>query len=122
LKTERSEMIPRILEMKKSGFDYLVKMTAVDNNTSVQVVYILRNMEENKVETVEVDLQNNDLWVPTLIDHYKAADWYEREMSEMFGIEIRGRVAKRLLLEKWDGKDAPLRKSFTWNAPYKTSQ
>ena len=32
----------------------------------------------------------------------------------MFGIEIKGRKAKRLLLEKWNGVDAPLRKSFVW--------
>jgi NADH:ubiquinone oxidoreductase subunit C len=38
----------------------------------------------------------------------------------MFGIEIRGRDAKRLLLEKWDGKEFPLRKSFRWNADYKS--
>ena len=49
-----------------------------------------------------------------MIGVYKAADWHERELSEMFGIEIKGRKVKRLLLEKWNGVDAPLRKSFAW--------
>ena len=52
-----------------------------------------------------------------MVGVYKAADWYEREMSEMFGIKIKGRRVKRLLLEKWNGSDFPLRKSFVWGDP-----
>jgi NADH-quinone oxidoreductase subunit C len=121
LKIEREALLQKVTTMKKTGYDYLVKITAVDNNDTVQVVYILRNMDENKDETLEIDLPAKDLWIPTIIDHFRAADWYERELSEMFGIAIHGRVAKRLLLEKWDGVDPPLRKSFTWNAPYKSN-
>jgi NADH:ubiquinone oxidoreductase subunit C len=36
----------------------------------------------------------------------------------MFAIEIKGREMERLLLEKWNGKAAPLRKNFAWNEPY----
>jgi len=38
----------------------------------------------------------------------------------MFGIAIEGREVKRLLLEKWDGLEAPLRKSFPWGSDYKS--
>jgi NADH:ubiquinone oxidoreductase subunit C len=108
--------------MKHRGYDYLVKITAVDYVDHLEAVYILRNIKENKDEILEVTLKLEDAKVPTLIDIHKSADWYEREMSEMFGIEITGRAASRLLLEKWDGVDPPLRKSFLWGATYRTSK
>ncbi len=118
MKTERQMLLKRLEELKGGGSDYLVKITAVDYIKYVEVVYILRDMEKNDDTLLEVDLDPSDLWVESAVHIYPAADWYEREMAEMFGIAIRGRKAGRLLLEKWDGKGYPLRKSFAWNAPY----
>ncbi len=119
MKVEREELKGTISEMKRKGYDYLVKITAVDYADKLEAVYVLRNISESKDEIIEVDMPATDAWVPTIIDVHLSADWYEREMGEMFGIEIRGRRAGRLLLEKWDGVDPPLRKSFTWSAPYR---
>ena len=52
--------------------------------------------------------------IPTIIDIYGAADWYERELYEMFGIKIIGREIRRLLLEKYDKDEFPLRKNVPW--------
>ncbi|MEM3839057.1 MAG: NADH-quinone oxidoreductase subunit C [Candidatus Micrarchaeaceae archaeon] len=121
LKCDRSELIRRLEELKNSGYDYLVKITAVDYEKNLTALYFLRDLSSNKDETLEVDLDYSDAWLPTAIDVHKSADWYEREMMEMFGIEIRGRVTKRILLEKWDGVEPPLRKGFEWGKDYKTS-
>lgn len=121
LKIDRKDIAKMAEELKTKGYSYLVKITAVDYEKTLEVIYIFRDMRGNKEETLEVELDPADAWVPTLIGEFGAADWYEREMSEMFGIEIKGRNAERLLLEKWNGKAAPLRKNFTWNAPYETS-
>ncbi len=121
MKIERSELGKKAGELKAQGYSYLVKITAVDYEKYIEVVYMLRNLSENRDETLEVDVDPADAWVPTVIREFPAADWYEREMFEMFGIEIKGREARRLLLEKWNGKPAPLRKNFVWNAPYETS-
>ena len=86
----------------------------------VDSIYILRNFDTSKDEILEVTLDPADLWVPTIIGMHPSADWYERELCEMFGIAIKGRNASRLILEKWDGVDPPSRKSFAWYAPYKT--
>lgn len=100
------------------GYTYLVKITAVDWKDRLEALYFLRDLSTGKEETVRFDLPLKAPKVPTIIHLYMAADWYERELSEMFGIEILGRDAKRLLLEKWDGKDPPLRKAFEWSKPY----
>ncbi|MDE1847276.1 MAG: NADH-quinone oxidoreductase subunit C, partial [Candidatus Micrarchaeota archaeon] len=102
------------------GYTYLVKITAADYSDHLELLYFIRNFEKNDDELIRFDLSGKELHVPTVIDIFAAADWYERELSEMFGIKIDGRDAKRLLLEKWDGKDAPLRKSFVWAAPYES--
>jgi NADH-quinone oxidoreductase subunit C len=122
LKVERDNLVEHVQEMKKGGFDYLVKITAVDYSDHLEAIYILRNLKERKDEVLEVPIPNKDPWIQTIIHVYKAADWYEREMFEMFGIEVKGRQVRRLLLEKWDGIDPPLRKSFVWDAPYRTDE
>ncbi len=118
MKIEREDLEETVSLMKSKGFDYLVKITAVDYSDHLDAIYILRNMDENRDEIIEFSMDPADLWVPTIMKHHISADWYERELGEMFGIEIRGRKAKRLLLEKWDGKASPLRKNFKWAEPY----
>ncbi len=103
--------------MRTKGYDYLKKITAVDYNDHLEVVYIIYNMSERKEEIVKLSLPTTEPKIDTVMPIYKAADWYERELSEMFGIKIQGRKAKRLLLEKWNGSDPPLRKSFVWGNP-----
>ncbi len=120
MKVEREDLLDEIQDLRKSGYDYLVKITAVDYGKNLKVIYFIRDIEKNMDETVELDMDYDDAWVPTVLDQYRSADWYERELKEMFGIEITGRVAKRLLLEKWDGIDPPFRKSFEWNKDYRT--
>jgi NADH:ubiquinone oxidoreductase subunit C len=77
----------------------------------------LYNTTDRKEEIITTRLDQNNPSVRTIIHLYRAADWYERELSEMFGIKIEGRKAKRLLLEKWNGSEYPLRKSFVWGNP-----
>ena len=100
--------------LKSAGYDYLKKITAVDYVTHLEVVYIIYNTSTHEQEVIAAKLPTEKPSIDTATEIYKAADWYERELSEMFGIKIRGRTAKRLLLEEWNGTDAPLRKSFAW--------
>lgn len=120
MKIDREDLVGKAREMRRGGFSYLVKVTAVDYVKYLEVVYFVRNIGEGKDETVEVEIDPADAWVPTVMGVYRAADWYERELHEMFGIDIKGRRAGRLLLEKWNGRAAPLRKNFAWGEPYET--
>ena len=119
MKIKREELLQKIGEMKASGYSYLVKITAVDYVDHLKALYFIRDIDKNKDETLEIDLVSTDLWLPTIIKAHTSADWYEREMSEMFGIKIIGGNGERLLLEEWNGTDPPLRKSFAWGKEYK---
>jgi NADH-quinone oxidoreductase subunit C len=59
-----------------------------------------------------------DLWVDSVIEIWKAADWLERECYDMFGIEFRGHgdLRRILLYDSFQGH--PLRKDY----PYQRRQ
>ncbi len=120
MKIERDALLEKLEELKNGGFAYLTKITAVDYSDRLEVVYFLEDVGRYKNEILKVGVLPDDAWVPTVIGLYGAADWYEREMAEMFGIEIRGRKTKRLLLEKWDGRQPPLRRNFAWGEKYES--
>ena len=97
---ERNKFLITIKDMYSQGYTYLVKITAVDYIKTLTVIYILRDIEKNKDQILEVNMPEEDLWIESIMNVYNAADWYERELHEMFGIKIKGRKLKRLLLEK----------------------
>ena len=114
----KERLVETLEGLKGEGFDYLDKITAVDYSTYIEAVYMLHNLSKGDEEIVKVKLQVPNPSLPTITGVFKAADWYERELAEMFGVEIKGRKAKRLILAKWDGRGYPLRKNFAWNEPY----
>ena len=117
METQNEALVKTLEGMKARGYSYLKKITAVDCSDHLEVLYILYSIWDKQNEVVRVRLDPTDPSVESVMGLYKAADWYEREMSEMFGIRITGRETKRLLLEKWEGADPPLRKGFTWGNP-----
>ncbi len=105
--------------MKAKGFSYLKKITAVDRGDSLEVVYIIFNFSTNEEDVVSVKLPAKNPEIDSVMGLFTSADWYEREMYEMFGISIGGRKVKRLLLEEWNSGKYPLRKDFTWGSNYR---
>ena len=119
------EALPRTCEsMKAKGYDYLKKITAIDKISEFDVVYVLSQADQgenvaNVQEVLIVKLPHDNPVIPSIRETYPAADWYERELSEMFGITVTGRgMVEKLLLEEWNGTDFPLRKSFDWGKSY----
>ena len=119
LEIQRGALARTLRELKSKGYDYLKKITAVDYSTNLEVLYMLYDTSTHEQEVVKVQLPSEDPYIDTATEIYKAADWYERELSEMFGIRIVGRKARRLLLEEWNGAVPPMRKSFEWGKDYK---
>lgn len=106
-------------ELKKKGYEVLKDIVVTDYNDHLSVVYILYGVSENKNEFVSTNLDAQKPELDTVVHIYASADWYEREISEMFGIKVKGREIRRLLLEEWNGIDFPLRKSFAWGSEYR---
>jgi NADH-quinone oxidoreductase subunit C len=113
----RPEAAVPVLELLKSqaGFDYLVDVTAVDYPKRAErfdLVYIVYSFSRN--QRIRVKTRIPDGFRPlTAVGVHLTANWLEREVFDMFGIEFdRHPDLRRILLpEDWDGY--PLRKDYS---------
>ena len=105
-----------VLEYLKleADFDYLVDVTAVDwpkraeRFDLIYIVYSFARNERVRLKTYIADGYKAE----TAVDVHLTANWLEREVFDMFGIEFAGHPdMKRILLpEEWQGH--PLRKDY----------
>jgi len=103
-----------VLEFLKleADFDYLVDITAVDYPHRAErfdLVYILYSFARNERIRVKTMIADG-VKPPSAVGVHLAANWIEREVFDMFGIEFTGHPDMRriLLPEEWEG--FPLRK------------
>ena len=98
----------------------LYDLTAIDERTRAHrndqppsrftVIYHLLSFERNADVRLKVALTETDLHMPTITDIWPAANWYEREIWDMFGIVFDGHPhLRRILLPPW-WQGHPLRK------------
>jgi len=98
------------------AFSLLSVLTAVDywpqENPRFHVIYQLTSLTQNLSLQLRVPVNANQLKIPTATGVFEVANWREREVYDMFGIEFEGHPDPRriLMAEDWDGH--PLRKDF----------
>ena len=113
-----------VLQYLKQDIDrpYLMlhDLTAIDERTrehreaqpptSYSAVYQLLSFARNEDIRIKVALSEEDLSLPSITKLWPAADWYEREVFDMFGIAFHGHPHLRRILmpPTWQGH--PLRK------------
>ncbi|AXA67538.1 NADH-quinone oxidoreductase subunit C/D [Pseudomonas oryzihabitans] len=81
-------------------------------NADFTVFYHLLSIDRNSDVMLKVALSANDLRLPTATGIYPNANWYEREVLDMYGIHFDGHpLPKRMLMaDNWQGH--PLRKDY----------
>ncbi len=114
----------------KSGaslpFRMLYDLTGIDERTRTirdgqpsgdfTVVYHLTSLERNQDLRIKVALKAGDTNMPSATKVWESANWYEREVFDMFGINFTGhpRLTRILMPESWKGH--PLRKDHVARA------
>ena len=105
-----------ILECLKTqhGFDYLVDVTAVHwpkRERQFEIVWILYSFALNERVRLKATLKEGEK-PPSATGLYNSANWLEREVYDMFGVEFEGHPDLRRILmpDEWDG--FPLRKEY----------
>ncbi|WP_020160973.1 NADH-quinone oxidoreductase subunit C/D [Methylobacter marinus] len=117
------------------GYAMLFDLSAVDERQRVRrqglpasaytVVYHLLSFDRNEDIRLKVALSGDSLSLPSVCDIWPSANWYEREVWDMFGIVFEGHPNLRRILmpPTWIGH--PLRKDHparaTEMAPYRLS-
>jgi NADH-quinone oxidoreductase subunit C len=115
----RESMYPVLEFLKRDrGFDLLVDITCVDYlyyrgaTDRFGLVYLLANTQTNERLTVRVYLNEPQLTVPSVVPLWEGANWMEREVYDMFGIEFAGHPDLRRILLPEEFAAFPLRKDY----------
>ncbi len=107
----RPEQMPAVAQALVDQKCYLESLTALDMVESFTLVYHFASFYELCRTVVHVPLAKGER-APSISGVYKGADWYEREVYDMFGIGFTGHPnLKRILLPE-DAKFHPLLKDF----------
>ncbi len=95
-------------------FSTLVDITAIDypgREVRFDSVYHFLSMYQNHRIRVKVATREDDM-VPSISDLHQSANWFEREVFDMFGILYSGHPDLRRLLTDYGFRGHPLRKDF----------
>ncbi len=102
-------------------FDAMMCITGIDEGIESEylaVMYNLHSMKyKHKIE-VYIQVSKSEPKVPSVEQIWRIADWFEREIYDMYGIEFEGhRDLRRILLPSdWEG--FPLRKDYKFPETY----
>lgn len=107
--------------LRQKGFTHLSLITGIDrlNDEKFEVVYTLFCWESGETILVSTLVDRKTPVLPTIMEIWPVARFYERDVHEFFGIVFDGNPdLKPLILEKWS-EIPPMRKDFD---PHKYSK
>ena len=104
-----AKYIFQAIAMLKSefGFHQLIDMTAIDRGHNCELVYILRDINENKLIQVKAYTREE---IQSISAIFPNAELYECEIYEMFGIRFSHHPNLRMLFT--DDISRPMRKRY----------
>ena len=94
-------------------FDYLFCLTCIDWKTHLTMVYHLSSTKYRHNIVVKAQLDKNNPEIESVSRIWCTADFHEREVYEMFGVNFLNHPDLRLLIlpDGWEGKN-PMLKDF----------
>ena len=123
VKRDQLSSVMRYLKTEiEKPFAMLYDLTAIDErfrknrnghpSADYTLVYHLLSLERNEDIRVRVPVKNDSLSVPSITNIWPAANWYEREVFDMFGITFDNHphLTRILMPPTWKGH--PLRKNY----------
>jgi NADH-quinone oxidoreductase subunit C len=103
-------------KVREMGFERLSDITAVDyfpqEDPRFHVVYLFTSLSHRATLCVRVPVPGVYPSVATIEGVYPNANWRERELFDMFGIDILGHSDLRRILMPHDWEGHPLRKDY----------
>ena len=95
------------------NFDYLFCQTCVDWKTHLTMVYHFESTTYRHQAVMKIQLDRNKREIETVSHIWRTAEFHEREIYEMFGVNFLNHPDLRLLIlpDGWEGKK-PMLKDF----------
>ena len=117
LNINESNILNVVLFLKTNSetkFKQLIDITAVDypeKDTRFKLVYLLLSHENNQRVIIDFYVKENDI-ISSITSIFPSANWMEREVFDMYGIEFKDHPNLRKILTDYNFKGHPLRKDF----------
>ncbi|MBB6638101.1 NADH-quinone oxidoreductase subunit C [Cohnella thailandensis] len=92
--------------------NYLRNVAGVDHETHMEVVYHLLSMDSGHVYAVKVRTDRDRPAVPSVTPIWQTANWNEREIFDLLGIDFPGHPDLRRIMMPDDWVGHPLRKDY----------
>ena len=96
-------------------YDLLADVTAVDygGGKPIQIVYQLWSVGHKRALRVKCELPLDALTIDSVVQLWNTANWLEREVYDLFGVEFTGHPdLRRILMPQNYAEGHPLRKDF----------
>ncbi|UCG60458.1 MAG: NADH-quinone oxidoreductase subunit C [Candidatus Zixiibacteriota bacterium] len=96
--------------------DFLCNMHATDTRENFEIVYSIASITTKLRLDFKIVMPYQNAEIDSVQEVWPAANWYEREMWELFGINVKnhGNLKRFLLPDDWN-QGHPMRKD--WDAP-----
>lgn len=105
--------LARALRKGAMQMDYLFCLTCVDWKTHLTMVYHLSSTTDRQTNiVVKSNLDRNTPEIETVCDIWRTAEFHEREVFELFGVNFLNHPDLRKLILTDDFEGYPLRKDF----------
>tara|TARA_B100000945_G_scaffold209342_1_gene168463 strand:+ start:459 stop:1445 length:987 start_codon:yes stop_codon:yes gene_type:complete len=119
-----NSLINKCKEIKFEGYDYINFITATDFEDSLVLTYLFTKNNNNEKIEINVKLDSSNK-IDSISQIYPGAEWQEREVFDMFGIEFKNhpKLERILMPDDWVGY--PLLKDYKMEQaklPYRPSR
>jgi NADH-quinone oxidoreductase subunit C len=98
------------------GFNLLASLTATDywpeEEPRMHLSYQFYSIDHNIHLRLRVPLASDDLCLHSIEGLYPNANWHEREIYDMFGVDFEGHSDMRRILMPYEWEGHPLRKDY----------
>lgn len=111
---DKEHLLDTLRSLKESGFTVLIDVTGVDYihpEKLTQVLYFLHNPDTYERHEVAIDVPRGGS-LPSVVGLWEGANWYERELYDLFGVLFEGHphLTRILMPDDWEGH--PLRRDY----------
>ena len=109
-----TNVVSHLKSKKGYSFSTLIDITAIDfpeKEKRFELVYHFLSMNENARCRLITSLDVNEA-VPSITDVFECANWFEREIFDLFGVRFTSHPDLRRILTDYGFKGHPLRKDF----------
>lgn len=109
-----ARVLTHLRDSKDLQFKQLIDICGVDypeRHERFEVVYHLLSLKNNLRIRIKLNASEETL-VPSICSIYSAANWYEREIWDLYGVKFEGHPDLRRLLTDYGFEGHPMRKDF----------